>query len=121
VEDLGPSGAGLELGEWQGTVGFFVFALVLFTLLAVALSRAPFATGALVVCWITFVGVAAVAWFVYSAKGRTGVVNAFGRGLTYDAWWASVIPWIVTTALAALGAFASLVSALARFSSRKSR
>ena len=38
IEDLGASGAGLELGEWQITVGVCLLASILFTVLALSSS-----------------------------------------------------------------------------------
>ena len=114
VEDLGTSGAGLELGEWQVTVGVCLLASVLFTVLALASSKTRFLTGLLIVSWLALLGFGAAAGCLYSIKGRTGIVNQYGHGLTYGEWWASVIPWTIATALVALSAVSSLIYALGR-------
>ena len=114
VEDLGASGAGLELGEWQVTVGGCLLASVLFAILALAASQTRFPTGLLIVSWLAFVGLGATAACLYSIKGRTGLVNQYGHGLTYGEWWGSVIPWTVATALVALSAVSSLIYALGK-------
>ena len=108
-EDLGGSGAGLELGEWQVTVGVCLLASVLFTVLALASSKTRFLTGLLIVSWLALLGFGAAAGCLYSIKGRTGIVNQYGHGLTYGEWWASVIPWTIATALVALSAVSSLI------------
>ena len=114
IEDLGASGAGLELGEWQVTVGVCLLASVLFTVLALASSKTRFLTGLLIVSWLALLGFGAAAGCLYSIKGRTGIVNQYGHGLTYGEWWASVIPWTIATALVALSAVSSLIYALGR-------
>ncbi|MEK7676831.1 MAG: hypothetical protein AAB676_13445, partial [Verrucomicrobiota bacterium] len=114
IEDLGGSGAGLELGEWQVTVGVCLLASVLFTVLALASSKTRFLTGLLIVSWLALLGFGAAAGCLYSIKGRTGIVNQYGHGLTYGEWWASVIPWTIATALVALSAVSSLIYALGR-------
>ena len=43
---------------------------------------------------------------------RTGIINEHGHGLTYDAWWASAIPWTFATALVGLCATAALIYAI---------
>ena len=112
IEDLGAGGAGLELGEWQVTVGGCLLASVLFTVLALSSSKARFPTGFLIVSWLALLGFGAAAGCLYSIKGRTGVLNQYGHGLTYGEWWASVIPWTIATALVALSAVSSLIYAL---------
>ncbi len=112
VEDLGPSGAGLELGEWQVSVGGCILGAVFFTILALWSGKTRFPTGLLTACCLALVGFGAVAWCLYSIKGRTGVVNQYGHGLTYGEWWASIIPWTIATTFAALAALSSLIYAL---------
>lgn len=112
VEDLGASGAGLELGEWQVSVGGCLLASVLFTILALSSGRATFGTGFLVVSWLAFLSCGAAAVCLYSIKTRTGMVNQYGHGLRYGEWWASVIPWTIATALIAVSAVSALVCAL---------
>jgi hypothetical protein len=112
IEDLGASGAGLELGEWQVTVGVCLLASILFTVLALSSWKARFPTGFLIVSWLALLGLGAAAWCLYSIKGRAGILNQYGHGLTYGEWWASVIPWIIAAALAALSAVFSLIYAL---------
>ncbi len=114
VEDLGPSGAGLELGEWQITVGGCLLASVLFTVLAFSSSKARFTTGLLIVSWLALLGFGSAAGCLYSIKGRTGIMNQYGHGLTYGEWSASVIPWVIATALVALSAVSSLIYALGK-------
>jgi hypothetical protein len=63
-------------------------------------------------CCLALVGFGAVAWCLYSIKGRTGVINQYGHGLTYGEWWASIIPWIIAAIFAALAALSSLIYAL---------
>jgi hypothetical protein len=111
IEDLGASGAGLELGEWQVSVGVCLLGSVFFTALALASRKTPFATGFLIVSWLALLGFGVAAACLYSIKERTGVVNQFGHGLTYDEWWASVIPWTIAVALVALSAVSSLIYA----------
>ena len=112
VEDLGASGAGLELGEWQVSVGGCLLASVLFAILALASGKTTFGTGLLVVSWLAFLGCGATAVCLYSIKTQTGMVNQYGHGLRYGEWWASVIPWTIATALVAVSAVAALVRAL---------
>ena len=114
IEDLGASGAGLELGEWQVTVGVCLLASVLFTVLALCSCKTRFPTGFLIVSWVALLGFGAAAGCLYSIKGRTGIVNQYGHGLAYGEWWASVIPWTIATALVALSAVSSLVYALGK-------
>jgi hypothetical protein len=108
VEDLTESGAGLELGEWQAGVGIALTAAILLGILAVFLLRVRFPLGLMLVSSLTFGLVAAIWWFLRSAKARTGVINEHGHGLTYDAWQASVIPWTIALVLVGLCAVASL-------------
>lgn len=112
VEDLGASGAGLELGEWQVSVGSCLLGAVLFTILALSSGKTRFATGLLTACCLALLGFGAVAWCLYSIKGRTGVVNQYGHGLTYGEWWASLIPWTIAATFAALAALSSLIYAV---------
>jgi hypothetical protein len=112
VEDLGVSGAGLELGEWQVSVGGCLLALVLVTILALSSRKTRFAVGFLIVSWVALLGFGAAAGCLYAIKGRTGIVNQYGHGLTYGEWWASVIPWTIATTLLALAAISSLIYAL---------
>ncbi len=112
VEDLGPSGAGLELGEWQVSVGGCLLGAVFFTILALSSGKTRFPTGLLTACCLALVGLGAVVWCLYSIKGRTGVVNQYGHGLTYGEWWASIIPWTIAATFAALAALSSLIYAL---------
>jgi hypothetical protein len=112
VEDLGASGAGLELGEWQVSVGGCLLGSVLFTVLALSSWKTRFPTGFLIASWLAFLGLGTAAWCLYSIKGRTGVLNQYGHGLTYGEWLASVIPWTIAAALAALCAVFSLIYAL---------
>ena len=114
VEDLGASGAGLELGEWQVSVGGCLLGSVLFTILALSSGKTRFATGLLTTCCLALLGFGAVAWCLYSIKGRTGVVNQYGHGLTYGEWWASLIPWTIAATFAALAALSSLIYALTK-------
>ena len=112
VEDLGPSGAGLELGEWEFGVGGCLLGAVLFTILALSSGKTRFPTGLLIACCLALLGFGAVAWCLYLIKGRTGVVNQYGHGLTYGEWWASIIPWTIAATFAALAALSSLIYAL---------
>ncbi len=112
VQDLGESGAGLELGEWQVSVGGCLLGSVLFTVLALSSRKTRFPTGFLTVSCLALLGFGAVALCLYSIKGRTGVVNQYGHGLTYGEWWASIIPWTIAAALTALAAVSSLIYAL---------
>lgn len=112
VEDLGAGGAGLELGEWQVSVGVCLLALVLFAALALSSWKTRFPTGLLIVSSLALLGFGAAAACLYSIKGRTGIVNQHGHGLAYGEWWASVIPWTIATALVALSVVASLIYAL---------
>jgi hypothetical protein len=112
VEDLGASGAGVELGEWQVSVGGCLLGLVAFAILALSSGKTRFVTGFLTACCLALVGFGAVAWCLYSIKGRTGVVNQYGHGLTYGEWWASIIPWTIAATFAALAALSSLIYAL---------
>ena len=114
IEDLGASGAGLELGEWQVTVGVGLLASILFTVLALSTSKTRFSTGLLITSWVALLGFGAAAACLYSLKGRTGIVNQFGHGLAYGEWWASVIPWTIATALVAFAAVSSLIYALGK-------
>ncbi|MEK7707613.1 MAG: hypothetical protein AAB380_06430 [Verrucomicrobiota bacterium] len=114
IEDLGASGAGLELGEWQVSVGGCLLASVLFAVLALSSRKTRFATGFLIVSWLALLGFGAATGCLYSIKGRTDVVNQYGHGLTYGEWWASVIPWTIATALVALSAVSSLIYALGK-------
>jgi hypothetical protein len=109
VEDLTASGAGLELGEWQVNVGIHLTAVLVFAILAAILLRLHLSTGLTMVSWLTLGLVAAVVWFIRSAKSRVGVINEHGHGLTYDAWQASVIPWTFALVLVGFCAVASLV------------
>lgn len=119
VEDLTASGAGLELGEWQVNVGIHLTAVVVFVISAVSALRIRFAASLTIVSWLTLGLVAAVLWFLYSAKSRAGVINQYGHGLTYDAWQASVIPWTVALVLVGLCALASLAHWLLDSRARK--
>ncbi len=112
VQDLGPSGAGLELGEWQVSVGGCLLGAVFFTILALSSGKTRFPTGLLTTCCLVLVGFGAVAWCLYSIKGRPGIVNQYGHGLTYGEWWASIIPWTIAATFAALAALSSLIYAL---------
>ena len=112
VEDLGASGAGLELGEWQVSVGGCLLGSVLFAVLALSARKTRFPMGFLIVSWLALLGFGAAAACLYSIKGRTGIVNQYGHGLTYGEWWASVIPWTIATAVLALSAVASLIYVL---------
>ena len=114
IGDLGASGAGLELGEWQVTVGVCLLASVLFTVLALSSAKTRFSTGLLIVSWLALLGFGAAAGCLYSVKGRTGIVNQYGHGLTYGEWSASVSPWTIATALVALFAVSSLIHALGK-------
>ena len=109
VEDLTESGAGLELGEWQVSVGIFLTAVVLFAILSAILFRIGFATSLTIVSGLVLCGVAGAVWCLYSLRSKTGILNQHGHGLTYDEWWASVIPWTITLGLAALCAISSLI------------
>jgi hypothetical protein len=112
VENLGASGAGLELGEWQVSVGGCLLGAVLFTILALSFGKTSFPTGMLTVCCLTLLGFGAVAWCLYSIRDRTGVVNQYGHGLSYGEWWASIVPWTIAATFAALAAVSSLIYAL---------
>lgn len=112
VDDLGEVGSGLELGEWQISVGVLILALVLFSVLTVFSLRVRFPIGFAMVSWLAFLSVAAATGAVYSAEARTGIMNEYGHGLTYGEWWASVIPWTVATALVGLCAISSLIHAM---------
>jgi len=109
VGDLTESGAGLELGEWQISVGIFLTALLLFAILAVASFGIRFTTGLTIVSWLALCGVAGAVWSLHSVRAKTGVLNPHGHGLSYDEWWASVIPWTIGLVLVGLCAGSSLV------------
>jgi hypothetical protein len=109
VGDLTESGAGLELGEWQISVGIFLTALLLFAILAVASLGIRFTTSLTIVSWLALCGVAGAVWSLHSVRAKTGVLNIHGHGLTYDEWWASVIPWTIGLVLVGLCAGSSLV------------
>ena len=121
VEDLGESGAGLELGEWQMSVGILLTGVVLFAILAVSSFGIRFATGLTIVSWLALCSVAGAVWSLYSLRAKTGVLNIHGHGLTYDEWWASAIPWTMASVLVGLCAGSSLVHWVVEQSRRSRR
>jgi hypothetical protein len=82
MEDLAKSGSGLELEEWQISVGILVLALALFSALTVSAFKIRFSIGSVIVSWLALLSVAAATGSVYSAKARAGIMNEHGHGLT---------------------------------------